>query len=104
MGAVQAADVDITFTITAFHQSKKMEQPFGSLDIRIKILYNIFKFSSAAPTFLETFLQLLETSEVEFFLSALPNFSGSFPQNCFEQVFCKANLRASASVKKDLLN
>ena len=77
-----------------------MEQPFGSLDIRIKILYNIFKFSSAAPTFLETFLQLLETSEVEFFLSALPNFSGNFPQNCFEQVFCKANLRASVSVKK----
>ena len=49
-----------------------------------------------------TFQQLLETSEVESFLSALADLPGSFPQNGFEQVFCKVNLRASASIKKDL--
>ena len=36
------------------------------------------------------------------FLSTLADLPGSFPQNCLEQVFCKANLRVSASVKKDL--
>ena len=51
---------------------------------------------------METFQQLLETSEVEFFLSTLADLPGSFPKNCLEQVFCKANLRVSASVKKDL--
>ena len=35
-------------------------------------------------------------------LSTLADLPGSFPQNCFEQVFCKVNLRAPASVKKDL--
>ena len=43
----------------------------------------------------------METSEAESFLSALADVPGTFPQNCFEQVFCKAYLRASASVKKD---
>ena len=51
---------------------------------------------------METFQQLLKTSEVESFLSALADLPGSFPQNCFEQVFCKANLWTSASVKKIL--
>ena len=51
---------------------------------------------------METFQQLLETSELESFLSTLADLPGSFPQNCLEQVFCKANLGASASVKKDL--
>ena len=51
---------------------------------------------------METFQQLLETSELESFLSTLADLPGSFPQNCLEQVFCKANLRVSASVKKDL--
>ena len=51
---------------------------------------------------METFQQLVETSEVEPFLSTLADLPGSFPQNCLEQVFCKANLRVSASVKKDL--
>ena len=51
---------------------------------------------------METFQQLLKTSEVESFSSALADLPGSFPQNCFEQVFCKANLRTSASVKKIL--
>ena len=51
---------------------------------------------------METFQQLVETSEVEPFLSTLADLPGSFPQNCLEQVFCKANLQASDSVKKDL--
>ena len=51
---------------------------------------------------METFQQLLETSEVKSFLSTLADLPGSFPQNCLEQVFCKANLQASDSVKKDL--
>ena len=36
------------------------------------------------------------------FLSTLTDLPGSFPQNCLEQIFYKGNLRASASVKKDL--
>ena len=36
------------------------------------------------------------------FLTTLADLPGRFPQNCLEQVFCKANLRASASVKTDL--
>ena len=51
---------------------------------------------------METFQQLVETSEVEPFLSPLADLPGSFPQNCLEQVFCKANLQASDSVKKNL--
>ena len=39
---------------------------------------------------------------MESFLSAIADLPGTFPQNCFEQVFCKGNLRVSASVKKDL--
>ena len=37
---------------------------------------------------------------MESFLSTLADLPESFPQNCLEQVFCKANLRASASVKR----
>ena len=51
---------------------------------------------------METFQQVLETSEVQSFLSTLADLPGSFPQNCLEQVVCKANLRAPVSVKKDL--
>ena len=39
---------------------------------------------------------------MESFLSKLADLPGSFPQNCIEQVFCIANMRASASLKKDL--
>ena len=39
---------------------------------------------------------------MEYILKTLSDLPGSFPQNCLEQVFCKANLRASASVKKYL--
>ena len=52
-------------------------------------------FRKLLQCFLETFQQLLETSEVEFFLSTLADLPGSFPQNCLEQVFCKVNLGAS---------
>ena len=53
---------------------------------------------------METYQQLLKTSEVESFKKTLADLLGSFPQNCLclEQVFWRANLRASASVKKDL--
>ena len=34
--ALRAVDFDIPFTITAFHWSKRTEQPFGSLAIGIK--------------------------------------------------------------------
>ena len=70
---------------------------------RHKNVYRIYSnFRKLLQFFLETFQQLLETSKVESFLSALADFPGSFPQNCFEQVFCEAYPRASASVKKDL--
>ena len=39
---------------------------------------------------------------MEQFLSTLVDLPGSFSHNCLEQVFCKVNLQASASVKKDL--
>ena len=58
-------------------------------------------FPKQLQLFLETFQQLLETSEVEPFLSTLAHLPGNFPQNCLEQIFCKANQQASASVKKD---
>ena len=85
-----AVDFDIPFPITAFQQSKRTERPFGSLHISIKNLIEyIWIFV--------TFQQLLETAKVESFLSTLADLLGSFPQ-----VFCKANLWASASVKQDL--
>ena len=72
---------------------------------RHKKFYRIhLNFRKLLQFFLETFQQLLETSEMESFLSALAVLPGRFPQNCFEKVFCKANLRASASVKRDLHN
>ena len=98
-----AVDFDIPFTTTTFHYSKRTERPFRSLTIGKKKSYRIYlNFRKLLQFFLETFQQLLETSEVESFLSALADVPGSFPQNCFEQVFCKAYLRPSASVKKDL--
>ena len=74
---------DMPFTITAFHR-----------------IY--LSFCKLLQFFLETFQQLLKTSELESFLSTLADHFGSSPQNWLEQVFCKANLVASASVKKDL--
>ena len=67
-----------------------------------KKFYRIYLNFHKLLQFFLTFQQLLETSEVESFLSALADLPGSFPQNGFEQVFCKVNLRASASIKKDL--
>ena len=96
-----AVDFDIPFTTTTFHYSKRTERPFRSLTIGKKKSYRIYlNFRKLLQFFLETFQQLLETSEVESFLSALADVPGSFPQNCFEQVLCKANLRVPASVKK----
>ena len=70
---------------------------------RHKKFYRItLNFRKLLQFFLETFQQLLEASEVEPFLSTLADIPGRFPQKCLEQVFCKANLRACASVKKDL--
>ena len=70
---------------------------------RHKKFYRItLNFRKLLQFFLETFQQLLEASEVEPFLSTLADIPVRFPQKCLEQVFCKANLRACASVKKDL--
>ena len=70
---------------------------------RHKKFYRItLNFRKLLQFFLETFQQLLEASEVEPFLSTLADIPGRFPQKCLEQVFCKANLRACASVKKNL--
>ena len=70
---------------------------------RHKKFYRItLNFRKLLQFFLETFQQLLEASEVEPFLSTLADIPGRFPQKCLEQVFCKANVRACASVKKDL--
>ena len=70
---------------------------------RHKKFYRMYlNFRKLLQLFLETSQQLLETFEVESFLSTLADLPGGFPQNCLEQLFCKANLLASASVKKDL--
>ena len=72
------------------------ERPFGSLGICVKnFIEYLWIFVGCFNFFLETFQQLLETSEVEFFLSKLADLPGSFPQNYLEQVFCKSNLPAS---------
>ena len=81
----------LIFTLELFVLCKKVLGPRGPQAVDFDMPFTITAFQC----FLETFQQLLETSEVEFFLSTLSDFPGSFPPNCLEQVFCKANLRAS---------
>ena len=75
---------------------KVKERPFGSLGICIKnFIEYIWILVNCSNFFWKNFQQLLETSEVEPFLSTSPDLRRSFPQNSLEEVFCKANLRTS---------
>ena len=99
-GMEAVRDAGLGFWYTFYYNSFSLKLKNGT-SIR-KSRYRHKKFYRIYLNFCKPLQCFLETSEVESFLNALAGLPGSYPQNCFEQVFCKANLRASPSVKKDL--